>query len=46
MRLKLDGFTGIIEFWLEEDRRIPHRQPRTAELVLALLRDEHGFAGG
>jgi len=45
-RPKLDGFTEIIEAWLEEDRGVPRKQRHTAKRVFERLRDEHGFTGG
>jgi transposase len=45
-RPKLDGFTGIIDAWLEDDRSVPRKQRHTAKRVLERLRDEHGFTGG
>jgi transposase len=45
-RPKLDGFTGIIEQWLSEDRDRPRKQRHTAKRVFERLRDEHGFEGG
>jgi transposase len=45
-RPKLDGFTEIIDAWLEEDRSVPRKQRHTAKRVFERLRDEHGFAGG
>ncbi|MGB8623071.1 MAG: IS21 family transposase, partial [Paracoccaceae bacterium] len=44
-RPKLDGFTEIIDTWLEEDRRVPRKQRHTAKRVFERLRDEHGFTG-
>ncbi|MCP1168240.1 IS21 family transposase, partial [Limimaricola sp. ASW11-118] len=41
-RPKLDAFTGIIDDWLEGDRKQRH----TAKRVFERLRDEHGFRGG
>ena len=41
-RPKLDGFTEIIDAWLDR----PHRQRHAAKRVLDRLRDEHGFTGG
>jgi hypothetical protein len=32
-RPKLDGFTAIIDAWLEEDRGVPRKQRHTAERV-------------
>ncbi|WP_432759512.1 IS21 family transposase [Defluviimonas salinarum] len=45
-RPKLDGFTEIIDTWLEEDRLVPRKQRHTAKRVFERLRDEHGFTGG
>ena len=45
-RPKLDGFTGIIDQWLSEDRDRPRKQRHTAKRIFEQLRDEHGFAGG
>lgn len=45
-RPKLDGFTEIIDAWLEEDRGVPRKQRHTAKRVFDRLRDEHGFTGG
>ena len=45
-RPKLDGFTEIINAWLEEDRGMPRKQRHTAKRVFERLRDEHGFTGG
>lgn len=45
-RPKLDGFTEIIDGWLEEDCRARHKQRHTAKRVFDRLRDEHGFTGG
>ncbi len=45
-RPKLDGFTGIIDPWLLEDRERPRKQRHTAKQVFERLRDEHGFEGG
>src|SRR3712207_659649 len=43
---KLDGFTGLIDRILEEDRGRPRKQRHTARRVFQRLRAEHGFAGG
>jgi len=43
---KLDGFTGIIDQWLSEDRERPRKQRHAAKRVFERLRDEHGFEGG
>ena len=45
-RPKLDGFTGIIDGWLEGDREVHRKQRHTAKRVFERLRDEHGFTGG
>ena len=44
-RPKLDGFAGIIDRILEEDRTTPRKQRHTAKRILERLRDEHGFTG-
>lgn len=43
---KLDGFTDIIDGWLEDDRGVHRKQRHTAKKVFKRLRDEHGFTGG
>ena len=45
-RPKLDGFTEIIDGWLEEDRGSRPKQRHTARRVFDRLREEHGFTGG
>jgi transposase len=45
-RPKLDGFTEIIDAWLEEDHGVPRKQRHTAKRVFERLREEHGFTGG
>lgn len=45
-RPKLDGFTGIIDSWLEGDREVHRKQHHTAKRVFERLRGEHGFTGG
>ena len=45
-RPKLDGFTGIIDGWLEGYRGVHRKQRHTAKRVFERLRDEHGFTGG
>ena len=44
-RPKLDGFTELIDQWLEEDRRRPRKQRHTAKRVFDRLRAEYGFRG-
>jgi transposase len=45
-RPKLDGFTEIIDGWLDGDRDVPRKQRHTAKRVFDRLREEHGFTGG
>src|ERR671916_313900 len=45
-RPKLDGFTGVIDRILEEDRGRPRKQRHTARRIFQRLRAEHDFAGG
>lgn len=45
-RPKLDGFTGIIDQILEDDKTVPKKQRHTATRIFARLRDEHDFTGG
>ncbi|MDP8915673.1 MAG: IS21 family transposase [Pseudomonadota bacterium] len=45
-RPKLDGFTGVIDRILEEDRERPRKQRHTARRIFQRLRAEHGFTGG
>ena len=45
-RPKLDGFTGVIDRILEEDRERPRKQRHTARRVFQRLKAEHGFTGG
>ena len=45
-RPKLDGFTGLIDGWLEGDRGVHRKQRHTAKRVFDRLRDEHDFTGG
>lgn len=45
-RPKLDGFTEIIDAWLEADRGVHRKQRHTAKRVFDRLREEHGFTGG
>lgn len=37
---------GIVEHWLEEDRRAPRKQRHTARRIYSRLVREHGFRGG
>ena len=45
-RPKLDGFTEIIDAWLDGDRESRPKQRHTAKRVYDRLRAEHGFTGG
>src|SRR5690349_24101471 len=45
-RPKLDGFTGVIDRILEEDRERPRNERHTARLIFQRLKAEHGYAGG
>ena len=44
-RPKLDGFTELIDQWLEDDRAQPRKQRHTAKRVFDRLRSEYGFRG-
>ena len=46
VRPKLDGFTGVIDRILEEDRGRPGKQRHAARRIFQRLRAGHGFAGG
>jgi len=37
--------SGMVDAWLEQDRRRPPKQRHTARRVYERLRDEHGFTG-
>ena len=45
-RPKLDGFTEIIDAWLDGDRETRPKQRHTAKRVYDRLREEHDFTGG
>ena len=45
-RPKLDGFTDIIDGYIEGDRLVPRKQRHTAKRIFDRLGDEHGFSGG
>ena len=45
-RPKLDGFTEIIDAWLDGDKAVNRKQRHTAKRVFDRLREEHGFTGG
>ena len=45
-RPKLEGFTAIIDAWLEGIREVPRKQRHAAKRVFVRLHDEHGFVGG
>ena len=44
-RPKPDGFTELIDQWLEEDRKRPRKQRHTAKRVFEGLRTEYGLGG-
>ena len=44
-RPKLDPYHGVIDWILEEDRRLPRKQRHTAKRIYDRLRAEHGFTG-
>ena len=44
-RPKLESFTGVIDWILEEDLRLPRKQRHTAQRIFERLRDEYGFDG-
>ncbi|MGH7042704.1 MAG: IS21 family transposase [Acetobacteraceae bacterium] len=46
VRPKLDGFVGIIDQVLTEDKGRPAKQRHTSKRIFERLRDEHGYAGG
>jgi len=41
----LDGFTDIIDSWLDADKAIHRKQRHTAKWIFKRLRDEHAFIG-
>ena len=43
---KLDGFTEIIDAWLEADKAVHRKQHHTARRIWERLQAEHGFTGG
>lgn len=45
-RFKLDGFTGIIDQILEDEKASPKKPRHAAVRIFARLHDEHGFSGG
>jgi transposase len=45
-RPKLDGFVGIIDQILEDDKGRPAKQRHTSKRIFERLRDEHGYGGG
>ena len=46
IRPKLDGFTPIIDGYIEDDKLVPRKQRHTSKRIFDRLRDEHGFTGG
>jgi transposase len=45
-RPKLDGFTVIIDAWLDRDRAVRPKQRHTSKRVYDRLHGEQGFTGG
>ena len=45
-RPKLDGFTDIIDGYIEDDKLVPRKQRHTAKRIFDRLKDEHNFTGG
>lgn len=45
-RPKLDGFTDMIDGYIEGDKLVHRKQRHTAKRIFERLRDEHGFTGG
>ena len=45
-RPKLDGFTGFIDKWLDDDLARNRKQRHTAKRIFVRLRDDHKFQGG
>jgi len=45
-RPKLEGFTDIIDGYIEGDKLVPRKQRHTAKRIFDRLRDEYGFTGG
>jgi len=43
---KLDGFTDIIDAWLDGARDVHRKQHHTANRVFDLLCEEQGYTGG
>ena len=44
-RPKLDGFTGFIDQWMQDDLNRPRKQRHTAKRIFERLCDEHQFQG-
>lgn len=45
-RPKLDGFTDIIDGYIEDDKLVPRKQRHTSKRIFDRLKDEHNFTGG
>ena len=45
-RPMLEGFTGIIDQILEDDKGAPKKQRHTSKRIFERLRDEYGYLGG
>ena len=44
-RPKLEPFTGIIDWILQDDLELPRKQRHTAQRIFERLKDEYGFPG-
>ena len=45
-RPKLEPYTGVIDWILDDDHHVPRKQRHTAKRIFERLRDEYGFGGG
>lgn len=46
VRPVIDRVRGIIDAWLEEDKRAPRKQRHTRKQIWLRLKEEYGFGGG
>ena len=42
----LGSYIGVIDSWLEQDRKVPKKQRHTAKRIYDRLKDEYGYPGG
>lgn len=40
-----EGYGEIVDYWIEEDMKLKHKDRRTSKRIYEQLRDEHGFKG-